>query len=190
MVFICLFLSYGQLWVHQREGLWLGQCRWECHAQVLWVLLCFKNIFSEIEGHTFTYLILFFLKDGAARPMTAVRAAGYSSSVIRGKCANDKFCYSNWYNTEFCLRWFYADLYFSTIRHHIFLLGSKVVSVVLENASISFFSGSTFDPLGQSRGPAPPLEGKNEDTCVFWSAFIMPNLWEPGTPYAIYIIFI
>ncbi|XP_060785593.1 intraflagellar transport protein 88 homolog isoform X2 [Neoarius graeffei] len=47
------------------------------------------------------------VQDGAARPMTAVRAAGYSSSVIRG---------------------------------------------------------STFDPLGQSRGPAPPLEGKNEDT--------------------------
>ncbi|XP_037395408.1 intraflagellar transport protein 88 homolog isoform X5 [Pygocentrus nattereri] len=45
--------------------------------------------------------------DGAARPMTAVRAAGYSSSLARG---------------------------------------------------------STFDPLGQSRGPAPPLEAKNEDT--------------------------
>uniref|UniRef100_A0A671UII8 Intraflagellar transport protein 88 homolog n=2 Tax=Sparus aurata TaxID=8175 RepID=A0A671UII8_SPAAU len=26
------------------------------------------------------------------------------------------------------------------------------------------FSGSTFDPLGQSRGPAPALEAKNEDT--------------------------
>ncbi|XP_062861815.1 intraflagellar transport protein 88 homolog isoform X2 [Trichomycterus rosablanca] len=47
------------------------------------------------------------VQDGAARPMTAVRAAGYSSSLTRG---------------------------------------------------------STFDPLGQSRGPAPPLEGKNEDT--------------------------
>uniref|UniRef100_A0A7N8WRP2 Intraflagellar transport protein 88 homolog n=1 Tax=Mastacembelus armatus TaxID=205130 RepID=A0A7N8WRP2_9TELE len=45
--------------------------------------------------------------DGAARPMTAVRAAGYTSSLARG---------------------------------------------------------STFDPLGQSRGPAPPLEAKNEDT--------------------------
>ncbi|XP_049341360.1 intraflagellar transport protein 88 homolog isoform X3 [Astyanax mexicanus] len=44
---------------------------------------------------------------GAARPMTAVRAAGYSSSLARG---------------------------------------------------------STFDPLGQSKGPAPPLEAKNEDT--------------------------
>uniref|UniRef100_A0A8C7CQM7 Intraflagellar transport protein 88 homolog n=1 Tax=Oncorhynchus kisutch TaxID=8019 RepID=A0A8C7CQM7_ONCKI len=45
--------------------------------------------------------------DGAARPMTAVRAAGYSSAMTRG---------------------------------------------------------STFDPLGQSKGPAPPLEGKSEDT--------------------------
>ncbi|XP_034549851.1 intraflagellar transport protein 88 homolog isoform X2 [Notolabrus celidotus] len=47
------------------------------------------------------------LQDGAARPMTAVRAAGYTSSMVRG---------------------------------------------------------STFDPLGQSKGPAPPLEAKNEDT--------------------------
>ncbi|KAI9546954.1 Intraflagellar transport protein 88 [Dissostichus eleginoides] len=47
------------------------------------------------------------VQDGAARPMTAVRAAGYTSSLTRG---------------------------------------------------------SNFDPLGQSKGPAPPLEGKNEDT--------------------------
>ncbi|XP_028656394.1 intraflagellar transport protein 88 homolog isoform X1 [Erpetoichthys calabaricus] len=47
------------------------------------------------------------VQDGAARPMTAVRAAGYSSAVRKG------------------------------------------------------FS---FDPLGQSKGPAPPLESKNEDT--------------------------
>ncbi|XP_061579063.1 intraflagellar transport protein 88 homolog [Cololabis saira] len=47
------------------------------------------------------------LQDGATRPMTAVRAAGYTSSLTRG---------------------------------------------------------SAFDPLGQSRGPAPPLEVKNEDT--------------------------
>ncbi|XP_060682695.1 intraflagellar transport protein 88 homolog isoform X1 [Hemiscyllium ocellatum] len=49
------------------------------------------------------------IQDGitVARPMTAVRAAGYSSAAYRG---------------------------------------------------------STFDPLGQSRGPAPPLETKNEDT--------------------------
>uniref|UniRef100_UPI003AAD858C intraflagellar transport protein 88 homolog isoform X4 n=1 Tax=Centroberyx gerrardi TaxID=166262 RepID=UPI003AAD858C len=47
------------------------------------------------------------VQDGAARPMTAVRAAGYTSSLTRG---------------------------------------------------------STFDPLGQSKGPAPPLETKNEDT--------------------------
>ncbi|XP_068184612.1 intraflagellar transport protein 88 homolog isoform X3 [Antennarius striatus] len=47
------------------------------------------------------------VQDGAARPMTAVRAAGYTSSMTRG---------------------------------------------------------STFDPLGQSRGPAPPLEAKNENT--------------------------
>ncbi|XP_070770585.1 intraflagellar transport protein 88 homolog isoform X4 [Enoplosus armatus] len=47
------------------------------------------------------------VQDGAARPMTAVRAAGYTSSLTRG---------------------------------------------------------SNFDPLGQSRGPAPPLESKNEDT--------------------------
>ncbi|KTF83136.1 hypothetical protein cypCar_00036702 [Cyprinus carpio] len=45
--------------------------------------------------------------DGAARPMTAVRAAGYSSSIARG---------------------------------------------------------SVFDPLGQAKGPAPPLETRNEDT--------------------------
>ncbi|KAJ8253448.1 hypothetical protein GJAV_G00213070 [Gymnothorax javanicus] len=47
------------------------------------------------------------VQDGAARPMTAVRAAGYSSAMARG---------------------------------------------------------SAFDPLGQSKGPAPPLEMKNEDT--------------------------
>uniref|UniRef100_A0A6Q2ZJ78 Intraflagellar transport protein 88 homolog n=1 Tax=Esox lucius TaxID=8010 RepID=A0A6Q2ZJ78_ESOLU len=47
------------------------------------------------------------VQEGTARPMTAVRAAGYSSAIIRG---------------------------------------------------------STFDPLGQSKGPAPPLEGKSEDT--------------------------
>ncbi|KAA0715858.1 Intraflagellar transport protein 88 -like protein [Triplophysa tibetana] len=47
------------------------------------------------------------VQDGAARPMTAVRAAGYSSSLAKG---------------------------------------------------------SAFDPLGQSKGPAPPLETKNDDT--------------------------
>ncbi|XP_035994840.1 intraflagellar transport protein 88 homolog isoform X3 [Fundulus heteroclitus] len=47
------------------------------------------------------------VQDGTARPMTAIRAAGYSSSLTRG---------------------------------------------------------STFDPLGQSRGPAPPLEARSEDT--------------------------
>ncbi|XP_066562579.1 intraflagellar transport protein 88 homolog isoform X1 [Amia ocellicauda] len=47
------------------------------------------------------------VQDGVSRPMTAVRAAGYSSAMTRG---------------------------------------------------------STFDPLGQSKGPAPPLETKNEDT--------------------------
>ncbi|KAF7650226.1 hypothetical protein LDENG_00129560 [Lucifuga dentata] len=47
------------------------------------------------------------VQDGTARPMTAVKAAGYTSSMTQG---------------------------------------------------------STFDPLGQSRGPAPPLETKNEDT--------------------------
>ncbi|XP_036065716.1 intraflagellar transport protein 88 homolog isoform X2 [Oryzias melastigma] len=45
--------------------------------------------------------------DGAPRPMTSIRAAGYSSTMMRG---------------------------------------------------------STFDALGQHRGPAPPLEEKNEDT--------------------------
>ncbi|TRY89780.1 hypothetical protein DNTS_000017 [Danionella cerebrum] len=47
------------------------------------------------------------VQDGASRPMTAVRAAGYTSSISRG---------------------------------------------------------TAFDPLGQSKGPAPPLETKNEDT--------------------------
>ncbi|KAK7938436.1 hypothetical protein WMY93_001762 [Mugilogobius chulae] len=46
------------------------------------------------------------VQDGAARPMTAIRAAGFTSALTRG---------------------------------------------------------SSFDPLGQSRGPAPPLESKNED---------------------------
>ncbi|XP_069496107.1 intraflagellar transport protein 88 homolog isoform X2 [Ambystoma mexicanum] len=48
------------------------------------------------------------VQEGIARPMTAVRAAGYTKSPN--------------------------------------------------------FRGSSFDPLGQSRGPAPPLEIKNEDT--------------------------
>ncbi|XP_030199649.1 intraflagellar transport protein 88 homolog isoform X2 [Gadus morhua] len=47
------------------------------------------------------------IQDGAARPMTAVRAAGYTSALTRG---------------------------------------------------------TTFDPLGQSKGPAPPLEARNDDT--------------------------
>ncbi|XP_068123033.1 intraflagellar transport protein 88 homolog isoform X2 [Hyperolius riggenbachi] len=47
------------------------------------------------------------VQEGAARPMTAVRAAGYSKAGYRG---------------------------------------------------------SAFDPLGHARGPAPPLESKNEDT--------------------------
>ncbi|NP_001391326.1 intraflagellar transport protein 88 homolog isoform 6 [Mus musculus] len=47
------------------------------------------------------------IQDGVARPMTAVRAAGFSKAALRG---------------------------------------------------------SAFDPLGQSRGPAPPLEAKNEDS--------------------------
>ncbi|KAL2081102.1 hypothetical protein ACEWY4_022955 [Coilia grayii] len=47
------------------------------------------------------------VQEGAARPMTAVRAAGYTSTLARG---------------------------------------------------------STFDPLGQSKGPAPPLEAKIEDS--------------------------
>uniref|UniRef100_A0A669DIJ7 Intraflagellar transport protein 88 homolog n=1 Tax=Oreochromis niloticus TaxID=8128 RepID=A0A669DIJ7_ORENI len=53
----------------------------------------------------FCYLQMY--QDGSARPMTAVRAAGYTSALSRG---------------------------------------------------------SAFDPLGQSRGPAPALEAKNEDT--------------------------
>ncbi|XP_038617721.1 intraflagellar transport protein 88 homolog isoform X2 [Tachyglossus aculeatus] len=47
------------------------------------------------------------VQDGVARPMTAVRAAGFTKAAVRG---------------------------------------------------------SAFDPLGQSRGPAPPLETKNEDS--------------------------
>uniref|UniRef100_A0A8C2H227 Intraflagellar transport protein 88 homolog n=1 Tax=Cyprinus carpio TaxID=7962 RepID=A0A8C2H227_CYPCA len=55
----------------------------------------------------YIFLFLCVVQDGAARPMTAVRAAGYSSSIARG---------------------------------------------------------SVFDPLGQAKGPAPPLETRNEDT--------------------------
>ncbi|KAK1340689.1 hypothetical protein QTO34_017080 [Cnephaeus nilssonii] len=47
------------------------------------------------------------IQDGVTRPMTAVRAAGFTKAALRG---------------------------------------------------------SAFDPLGQSRGPAPPLEAKNEDS--------------------------
>ncbi|KAE8627522.1 hypothetical protein XENTR_v10007034 [Xenopus tropicalis] len=47
------------------------------------------------------------VQDGVARPMTAVRAAGFTKSALRG---------------------------------------------------------AAFDPLGQTRGPAPPLESKNEDS--------------------------
>ncbi|XP_049723285.1 intraflagellar transport protein 88 homolog isoform X5 [Loxodonta africana] len=47
------------------------------------------------------------IQDGVSRPMTAVRAAGFTKAALRG---------------------------------------------------------SAFDPLGQSRGPAPPLEAKNEDS--------------------------
>ncbi|KAK3569165.1 hypothetical protein QTP86_025989 [Hemibagrus guttatus] len=62
-----------------------------------------RTVMSSSMGRPMTGAV----QDGAARPMTAVRAAGYTSSLTRG---------------------------------------------------------STFDPLGQSRGPAPPLEARNEDT--------------------------
>uniref|UniRef100_A0A8C0JIW1 Intraflagellar transport protein 88 homolog n=1 Tax=Canis lupus dingo TaxID=286419 RepID=A0A8C0JIW1_CANLU len=60
-------------------------------------------------GYGVEYLLIdsFSFKDGVTRPMTAVRAAGFTKAALRG---------------------------------------------------------SAFDPLGQSRGPAPPLEAKNEDS--------------------------
>lgn len=66
--------------------------------------------------------------------MTAVSAAGYSSSLTRGEFVGPKRnCY-------------------------LFL---KNASQILQSC---LFSGPAFDPLGQARGPAPPLEEKNEDT--------------------------
>uniref|UniRef100_A0A8C4EYJ9 Intraflagellar transport protein 88 homolog n=1 Tax=Dicentrarchus labrax TaxID=13489 RepID=A0A8C4EYJ9_DICLA len=67
------------------------------------VCVCSRIPMASSMGRPMTGAV----QDGAARPMTAVRAAGYTSSLTRG---------------------------------------------------------SNFDPLGQSKGPAPPLEAKNEDT--------------------------
>ncbi|CAG08236.1 unnamed protein product, partial [Tetraodon nigroviridis] len=61
-----------------------------------------RNALASSMGRPLTGAV----QAGAARPMTAVSAAGYSSSLTRGPA---------------------------------------------------------FDPLGQARGPAPPLEEKNED---------------------------
>ncbi|KAM5335166.1 intraflagellar transport protein 88 homolog isoform 4-T4 [Glossophaga mutica] len=61
------------------------------------------SLASSMGGRPVTGVI----QDGVTRPMTAVRAAGFTKGALRG---------------------------------------------------------SAFDPLGQSRGPAPPLEAKNEDS--------------------------
>ncbi|KAF6119090.1 intraflagellar transport 88 [Phyllostomus discolor] len=61
------------------------------------------SLASSMGGRPVTGVI----QDGVTRPMTAVRAAGFTKAALRG---------------------------------------------------------SAFDPLGQSRGPAPPLEAKNEDS--------------------------
>ncbi|XP_041128598.1 intraflagellar transport protein 88 homolog isoform X2 [Polyodon spathula] len=39
-----------------------------------------------------------------------------------------------------------------------------MTAVLAAGYSSAVIRGSAFDPLGQSKGPAPPLEGKNEDT--------------------------
>lgn len=56
-----------------------------------------------------------------------------------------------------------------------FYLAVRLYQLCWRLQAFPSFSGSTFDPLGQTRGPAPALEAKNEDTSVFCSAYIMPN---------------
>uniref|UniRef100_A0A667YPW8 Intraflagellar transport 88 homolog n=1 Tax=Myripristis murdjan TaxID=586833 RepID=A0A667YPW8_9TELE len=58
---------------------------------------------------------------------------------------------------------------FILLFHLILPSVSRVGTVRLKTVSAFQYmtcviSGSTFDPLGQSKGPAPPLEAKNEDT--------------------------
>ncbi|XP_034508594.1 intraflagellar transport protein 88 homolog [Ailuropoda melanoleuca] len=69
------------------------------------------------------------IQDGITRPMTAVRAPGFTKAALRG---------------------------------------------------------SAFDPLGQSRGPAPPLEAKNEDRYVSSHVVVLVllyifNIYFPNT---------
>lgn len=63
-------------------------------SSAMFFFLRFHNFFLDLESQSLI-ISYFLLKDGAARPMTAVRAAGYSSSLTRGKCENDKFYFSN-----------------------------------------------------------------------------------------------
>lgn len=100
-------------------------------------------------------------QDGAARPMTAVRAAGYTSSLTRGEFKQKMFLLLIW-----------LLLISKPARLSDFdCLRSEEPSTCCMKVLLCYsvwlvFSGSTFDPLGQSRGPAPPLEAKNEDTWV------------------------
>uniref|UniRef100_A0A671UIV0 Intraflagellar transport protein 88 homolog n=1 Tax=Sparus aurata TaxID=8175 RepID=A0A671UIV0_SPAAU len=48
--------------------------------------------------------------------------------------------------------------------HYYILYSRPMTAVRAAGYTSSLTRGSTFDPLGQSRGPAPALEAKNEDT--------------------------
>lgn len=76
----------------------------------------------------------FLFKDGVARPMTAVHAAGFTKAAVRGMACRNRQLQREMlvYNFQYSL----------------------------------CFAGSSFDPLGQARGPAPPLEMKNSDRFV------------------------
>lgn len=121
--------------------------------------------------------------------MTAVRAAGYTSSLTRGELEEVKNiddCYRHKcidldLDMDYCrIRcWFVNECYCISLLPLLFknriisLLPLVWITTSTTRPDCSclmilnfVFLGSTFDPLGQSRGPAPPLEAKNEDTWV------------------------
>lgn len=83
--------------------------------------------------------------------------------------------YSEVISFFFFATWLYFSEFLSSLIVNVILskpFGKKNVSPIFRCClNCILFSGPAFDPLGQARGPAPPLEEKNEDAWViflFW----------------------
>ena len=103
-----------------------------------------------------------------ARPMTAVKAVGYTSSgsrcsvgllyielnvacsfnTIAGRCGRLKLYFHMCMFSNIC-----SVLRAISCVHFFILLPPKGTAA----------AGAQFDPFNQARGPAPPLENKSED---------------------------